>query len=134
GTLMVVAEGGRDISAVPTAMMTLENIAGGADLRKSLTDFPMAMKDAGPASRELKEYLALSERERSEDRLSSRGKTLAEREVAVVRVWIKTLKIDVGKGNEKKILDRLCKEIHDRIMQHFFSGGGASGPGRGPQR
>jgi phage-related protein len=133
GTLMVVTEGGRDISAVPTAVMTFESIAGGADLRKSLTDFPMAMEDAGPASRELKGYLALPKSQRSEDRLTL-GRTLAEREVAVVRLWIKTLKIDVGKGSEKEILDRLCKEIHERIMRHFFSGGGASGPGQGPQR
>jgi Domain of unknown function (DUF4157) len=133
GTLMVATEGGRDISAVPTAVMTLESIAGGADLRKSLTDFPMAMEDAGPASRELKGYLALPKSQRSEDRLTL-GRTLAEREVAVVRLWIKTLKIDVGKGSQKEILDRLCKEIHERIMRHFFAGGGASGPGQGPQR
>jgi len=133
GTLMVVAEGGRDISAVTTAAMTFESIAGGADLRKSITDFPMAMDKAGTASRELKEYLALPESHRSEDRLHALGKTLAEREVAVVRVWIKTLKIDVGKGEEKEILDRLCKEIHERIMRHFFPEGGPSGPGQGPQ-
>jgi hypothetical protein len=81
----------------------------------------------------LKGYLALPKSQRSEDRLTL-GRTLAEREVAVVRLWIKTLKIDVGKGSEKEILDRLCKEIHERIMRHFFSGGGASGPGQGPQR
>jgi hypothetical protein len=101
--------------------MVLQMLAEGADFKNTLNSLPMAMEHAQAATNQLKDHLELPEEQRATTGPSGYAETLANREIAVVGDWIKTLRIDVSADTESETVDRLCKEINDRMMNLYFA-------------
>ncbi|MGW1958528.1 eCIS core domain-containing protein [Streptomyces sp. NPDC001920] len=120
GTLLVVQEGHRNIGSVVTSGMAIQTLEQGRDLGEAMRELPMSMGRAQKGSDAVDEYLKQPPEQRASHRLSAEGRTLIEREIAAIKVWVALLDLHVATGSEKSVEQQLFDHIRARMNQLYF--------------